>query len=157
MKKRVNLQFIIFLATCFCYLLVLILYIINSIAMNSFLYQIISVGSYFSLSLLTGIFFILQAKYHKSIFSIIALVLSILKLVIFFIFFLIIDVQNLCACYLRMSGVATNPVSSGDFIFFICTIIMAVVVLVSAILGNVAFIMYKKKESIPNQETANIS
>lgn len=56
-----------------------------------------------------------------------------------------------------MSGVATNPASSGDFIFFICTIIMAVVVLVSAILGNVAFIMYKKKESIPNQETANIS
>ena len=150
MKKRVNLQFIIFLTTCFCYLLVLILYIINSIAMNSFLYQIISVGSYIFLSLLTGIFFVLQAKYHKPLFPVIALFLSILKLLVFFIFFLIIDVQNLRACYFRMLGVATNPASSGDYIFFICTITMAVIVLVSALLENIAFIMYKKKEGIPN-------
>jgi len=119
--------------------------------MESFLYQIISVGSYLFLSLIIGAFFVLQAKYHQPIYLIIVFLLSILKLIIFFAFFMFIDMQNLRAIYMRMSGTATTGCTIGDVVFFVSTILMAVLVLVSVILEDTAFVMYRKKEKASAQ------
>jgi len=146
MRKRIDAPFAVFLAACFCYLLIIISYVIDSLAMNSFTQEIITVIPYILLSVITGLLFILQAKYHKPFFSGIAFVLSAIKLILFFASFFILDMQNLKAVSARMAGTATSPATAGDVVFFVCTIIMAVIVLAAAFLENIAFLMSRKKE-----------
>ncbi|MFA6624857.1 MAG: hypothetical protein WCS80_03740 [Bacilli bacterium] len=131
-----------------CYVSCILFYLVDSLAMESFMPQLTQFLVITFLSVFSAICFLSFMKRRKVFLIIISITLSLIKLVTFSAFFFLNDTKTLKLIFLRMSNQVASKASFSDYAYFICCILMFLSVLVSCVCENLVFFRYQKNQPI---------